>query len=437
MNKDLSMEVYGLMTLRVLMQSQARILRQYMRTLTLILCLCFFSFGLSVPEANACAVQRTDTTATGMIPDGCFNANFKYESIQLNVSEIKKTGNLDSSNSFNLKIVISVNEPQKIDSLIIAPFHYDDEVNVFRGEDACIGTSGMKQNSGTDMYNNFISDGQRKSYTFDLVGKIGLACGVGDIYFAVIPSFGNVTGPTLRGKTLPGNRLTIKPADRIVGERCEQNEQGRMFDNPDGSIWFCVSESLGTGDFRWKLITGSTPTQVLNCMMTCSKVTVLPKQVTNSVSASQFSSKSPSKALCPKVGKLMTVGSDKFKCVLNGKKLEWVNISKPAKTKSEASRMVATGCKSFPSAIVRLQNASGSSYNPAFIAAQEAAFDISQAGRLDSKFQILSNSQRIIIEYAQAVGWGGKGYFGDINVVKTALATFNSNCNSNLSLRSR
>ena len=100
-----------------------------------------------------------------------------------------------------------------------------------------------------------------------------------------------------------------------------------------------------------------------------------------------------------------------------------------------ADKYASTGCKTFPSAIVRLQNASGAGYGQALIAAQEASFNMSWAGRLDSKYQVLSNAQFIIVQYAQAVGWGGRGYSGDVNVVRTALATFNSGCNSNLSLK--
>ena len=147
---------------------------------------------------------------------------------------------------------------------------------------------------------------------------------------------------------------------------------------------------------------------------------------------------------CPKAGKVIVNSGKVFTCIKLGTKLYWDNGVKPGSTNattsatptvSAADALVKSGCQSFPSAIVRLQNASGINFNPAFIAAQEAAGKISQAGSMDSKYASLSNAQRIIIQYAQAVGWGGSGYNGDINTVRTALATFNTSCNSNLSLR--
>jgi hypothetical protein len=151
---------------------------------------------------------------------------------------------------------------------------------------------------------------------------------------------------------------------------------------------------------------------------------------------------------CTQPGITKTSNNVKFACLLTNKKYVWVSLNQsspttsssstkpsPAKTISQADSFASTGCKAFPAAIVRLQNSSGSAYNSAFISAQDAAFNIIQAARLDSKYGILSNAQYIVIQYAQAVGWGGRGYSGDINTVRTAVATFNSGCNSNLVLR--
>ena len=151
---------------------------------------------------------------------------------------------------------------------------------------------------------------------------------------------------------------------------------------------------------------------------------------------------------CKQPGVTKTSNSVKFACLLTNKKYVWVSLNQispntskstpkptPAKTVSQADSFASTGCKGFPAAIVRLQNSSGSAYNSALISAQDAAFNIIQAARLDSKYGILSNAQYIIIQYAQAVGWGGRGYSGDVNTVRTAVATFNSGCNSNLVLR--
>jgi len=106
----------------------------------------------------------------------------------------------------------------------------------------------------------------------------------------------------------------------------------------------------------------------------------------------------------------------------------------PKATTSEADRNAKIGCSSFPAAIVRLQNASGSTYNKAVVSAQEASFYIIDAALLDFKYEGLRNAQKIIAQYVQDVGWGGKGYVGDINTVRTALATFNMACNSNLKI---
>lgn len=177
-----------------------------------------------------------------------------------------------------------------------------------------------------------------------------------------------------------------------------------------------------------------------------STVTV-QKTPTPTASVSTVTKKSQSSIVgqtCSQPGQTKTVGNIKFACLVSGKKYQWTAINGPTKntspspnaTKSisEADKLVATGCKAFPNAIIRLQNSSGSTYNSALIAAQEAASNINQASRLDGKYGILNNAQFIIIQYAQAVGWGGRGYTGDINTVRTALANFNSSCGSSLKL---
>jgi len=153
---------------------------------------------------------------------------------------------------------------------------------------------------------------------------------------------------------------------------------------------------------------------------------------------------------CSTPGQTKSIGKVKFACLIVGKKYQWTSLNGPSSTEvgkstvpspkatvstSEADKLVAAGCKAFPNAIIRLQNSSGSTYNSALIAAQEAAISIPLAARLDGKYGTLSNAQFIIIQYAQAVGWGGKGYLGDINTVRTALANFNSSCGSSLKLK--
>jgi hypothetical protein len=143
--------------------------------------------------------------------------------------------------------------------------------------------------------------------------------------------------------------------------------------------------------------------------------------------------------VCSKPGATKTVKGKQYACILKGKKLEWIFVSGGSNsqgdanpTVSDADKLKSQGCRAFPPAIVQLQNASGSTYNKAFVSAQEATFYINDAARLESKYQGLDNAQRIIVQYVQDVGWLGKGYFGDINTVRTALATFNMACNSNL-----
>jgi cell division septation protein DedD len=145
--------------------------------------------------------------------------------------------------------------------------------------------------------------------------------------------------------------------------------------------------------------------------------------------------------VCSKPGATKNVKGKQYACILKGKKLEWILISGGSTSQdnanpivSEADKLKNQGCRSFPPAIVQLQNASGSTYNKAFVSAQEATFYINDAARLESKYQGLDNAQRIIAQYVQDVGWLGKGYVGDINTVRTALATFNMACNSNLKI---
>lgn len=180
------------------------------------------------------------------------------------------------------------------------------------------------------------------------------------------------------------------------------------------------------------------------------KATPTPSPIPSSkTSSSSTQSKSSIEGkTCTQPGITKTSNNVKYACLKTNKKFVWVSLNQssptnssasskpsPAKTTSQADSFASAGCKTFPAAIVRLQNSSGSAYNSAFVSAQEAAFNIIQAAKLDSKYGILSNAQYIIIQYAQAVGWGGRGYTGDINTVRTAVATLNSECNSNLVLR--
>lgn len=149
---------------------------------------------------------------------------------------------------------------------------------------------------------------------------------------------------------------------------------------------------------------------------------------------------------CPKVKATSVSGGKIFTCIKLGSKLYWDNGVKykldksgstpaPKQTVSEADRLVQVGCRAFPSAIIKLQNTTGATYNKVLMDADSASESIWYAGKIDNKYAPLSNAQRIIIQYVEAVGWTGNGYSGDVNTVKTAVATFNAACNSNLYLR--
>lgn len=134
-------------------------------------------------------------------------------------------------------------------------------------------------------------------------------------------------------------------------------------------------------------------------------------------------------------------------CTINGLKVKVTGIkpSCPKKSSaippatepqavSEADKYAQIGCGVFPSAVLRLQNASPRNYGDALVALQEADFNFVLAAGKDKKYLSLNNAARIIIQYAQSQGFGGKGYIGDINTVRTALATLNTSCNSDLSI---
>jgi hypothetical protein len=154
-----------------------------------------------------------------------------------------------------------------------------------------------------------------------------------------------------------------------------------------------------------------------------------------------FHQASSASTSCTKAGQLKKVAGSSYACVLKGKKLQWIlvsggstnqNNSKP--TISEADKLKDRGCNSLPGALVRLQNTTGALYNKAIVAVQEASFYIDNAARLDIKYEGLRNAQMIIGRYVQAVSWAGNGYSGDLNTVRTALATFNMGCNTNLTI---
>lgn len=395
------------------------------------------------PAFASCVNRVTDTNSVRS-DEGC--TSFTFEGIKFSTSEVSKISREYEGTTYNFQIKISVNEPKVIRYLNIVPFHYENEINRFDGETYCAVDSRLNAESQPEVFSNFTTDGLRKTYTFELQGVVYHSCAPGEIYIGVRPTTDQSSGFLLRGKTLSGNKLNVKSATRNEGVLCESSDQSTQVKNSDGSIWICARGSF-TSFFKWKLVSGSKPVSVVNCLMACSTVIVTPSQGLNSKTppptlTKEPVSKSSTLSNCSKAGQLKKNGKDTYACVLDGKKLKWVplaggssNKSSPKPILSEADQYASTGCKTFPSAIVLFQNASGASYNKAFMAAQEAGFNLSQAGRLDSKYQVLSNAQFIIIQYVQAVGFGGRGYSGDVNTVRTALATFNSLCNSNLSIK--
>jgi len=266
-------------------------------------------------------------------------------------------------------------------------------------------------------------------FSFDVKLPIIASCPSGIYGFSMMPDF-NFTDHDdydvqmrFELKTLPENllRITNTIGTPVIGSNCSNLSQIALDINSKQIICAKIS-----GKLKWSLVPGH-PIDIA-------------KEVTPTTSIMAGKS-------CTSAGKIEISGGASYVCAIVSKKKIWVQAgntpiktgitpnSNTATSNSEADNLARDGCRNFPMAIVRLQNSSGQSFNPAFLAAQEAGFNISQAGRLDSKYLLLSNAQRIIIEYAQAVGWGGRGYLGDINVVKSALATFNSMCNTSLSLK--
>ena len=142
---------------------------------------------------------------------------------------------------------------------------------------------------------------------------------------------------------------------------------------------------------------------------------------------------------CKKINSKSWDGNIPIVCLKISGKLKWQKFSeKSAATNkivpSEADKFANQGCSSLPSAIINYGNSSGGSFNSARMRLQEASFGIVQAAALDKKYQSLSTAQRIIIQYVQAVGWDGQGFFGDTNTVRMSLDTFNSYCGTSLSL---
>jgi hypothetical protein len=142
---------------------------------------------------------------------------------------------------------------------------------------------------------------------------------------------------------------------------------------------------------------------------------------------------------CKKINAKSWSGNTPIVCLKISGKLKWQKFtdkSAPSNTPvvSEADKFAKQGCSSMPSAIINYGNSSGGSFGSARMRLQEASFGIVQAAALDKKYQSLSTAQRIIIQYVQAVGWDGQGFFGDANTVRISIDTFNSYCGSNLSL---
>lgn len=220
-----------------------------------------------------------------------------------------------------------------------------------------------------------------------------------------------------------GNSLTIiqKSKRAVVGTGCKTI--GTFGATSKGESVVCAKLS---GKIIWAAISGESPSK---------STPSVPK-------GPKVGSK------CSKPGETKTYNSDKYACVLKGGVSSWILISSTksssssssdksksdSATTTEADSLKRSGCTSFPSAIINLQNATGSASSSALVNAQRASNFIVEAAMLDSKYQSLKTSQFIIIQYVQATNWSGNGFYGDINNVRMAIDNFNSACGSNLSV---
>lgn len=253
-------------------------------------------------------------------------------------------------------------------------------------------------------------------------------CPVGDYSFAAGTPFDGQVEGIMMLKSLKGNLISIVPSEgfAVLGAGCKNLSQIGLLKN--GSQTICAQIN---GKKIWSAIPGGK-------LQTPAVQSNVQKQITIKAGAS-----------CKTAGQISNAANGNFVCAVKGKSKVWVFLdggTNPVKTStqsttksslpapSKADQLKQTGCNSFPNAISTLQHASGGNYNSALINAQNVAGNIKQASLLDSKYALLDSAQYTIIQYAQATGWGGVGYNGDVNSVRAAIATFNAGCKTNLTL---
>ena len=297
----------------------------------IILVLSLGALGLlySPNIASACSITSTDTTAVGTTPDGCFVGDVRYESIKVSQTSITKSGS-DTASPYTLTISLSLNAPNKLFSFQVVAMHshpsqnrytlYLNE-NPYQGDVTCIGTTQYRSDADPSFFANPQLNNNRNYYAFTLSGQVQNGCSPGDLYFEIIPSLSTSTGSIILGKTLPGNKLIILPAPKVEGGYCESNDIDLQIPNPDGSIWFCQRQSLGSAA-KWHVVTGSSATIVNNCAFKCTNETLYPSQVDPKLKRLKLS---PLGSPCQKMNQTVSNGSSTEVCLKTGKKLLWAS----------------------------------------------------------------------------------------------------------------
>ena len=367
----------------------------------------------------------SDNSSAGMYleNDTCVPTEFKISSIQLTPSKLELKGKPQivsirlemNSNSSNLNVEIA-----------------DIYLRIAGQTESLIAHGGLCGNGGLGSPGSLIinpktankPDSEGK-IVFDMKIKVLESCPTGNYQLTIVsnhsyPGDWGGLGVTFELDSLRGNSIAVVNRMQIpkLGGNCSAS--GKL-------IYDASSEPIVCSKVAGKLVWKSKS----NTESPSPKQSKMPE----SISAGQ---------VCPSAGLVKKSGGSSFVCAVVSKKKIWVKTSSskettgnssnesPAPKISRADLAAQAGCSTFPDAIVQFEKAVGQQYGPALIAVQKAAANIQLAKSLDGKYAPLDNAQYRIIQYAQAVGWSGRGYFGDANTVRTAIATFNATCGSSI-----
>lgn len=334
-----------------------------------------------------------------------YPAFIKVNNVVLSPTSFKKTSNntyLFKSASFNLQTNAS--------NLDLSPKDF------FLGLNDCFLNYQEPKISSMDSAGNF--QVSFNNYSFKIVDS---NCQQGTLQANLWINIDQIANFYLPLNTLPHSKLMITPLSgfAIANKACTNLSEVKL--DSSGKQYICAKIS---GKLLWTAVPGAPLPQAS------------PKPSNLDLSGQA----------CSTAGQIKSTTSGNFVCALKGKVKTWISISgtkatpkatattvpSSAPKQSQADSLVVQGCASFPAAIVALGRQKGP--GPELMNAQNAAYFIQQAAALDSKYQTLKTAQNVIIQYAQATNWTGKGYLGDINTVRFAIDTFNSACGSNIHL---